>query len=126
VAAHPLVVLCEPAAVEIGAEAEVLVNRELPEDAAAFGDVRDSGACDPLGRGARDALAREPDLPRGRDEPGDCSERRRLARAVPAENGDDLALPHAQRHPTERLHRPVARVDVLELEQPSHQSAVPR
>src|SRR4029450_5425384 len=70
VAAHALVDLGEPAAVEIGAEAKVLVNRELPEDAAAFGDVRNSGACDPLGRGARDALAREPDPPRSRDETG--------------------------------------------------------
>ena len=93
---------------------------------AALGDVRDACAGDPLGRGACDPLAREPDLARGRHEPGDRPERRRLAGAVPAEDGDDLALAHAQRHAVERLHRPVARVDVVELEERRHQSVVPR
>ena len=68
----------------------------------------------------------EPDLARSRHEPGDGAERRRLAGAVPAEHGHDLALPHAQRHAVQRLNRPVARVDVLELEQRRHQSVVPR
>src|SRR5262245_11871665 len=125
-AADPLVVLREAASLEIPAQTEVLVHRQLTEDAAALRDVCDSGARDALGGGARHALAREPDVARGRHETGDRPQRRRLAGAVPAEDRDDLALPHAQRNAVQRLDGPVARVDVCELEQRGPQSVVPR
>ena len=46
----------------------------------------------------------------------DRAERRRLARAVRADQRHDLALVHVDRDPLQRLNRAVVRVDVLELE----------
>ena len=52
------------------------------------------------------------------------AERRRLAGAVRAEDGDDLPLLDGERDPVERAHRAVARLDVAQLEQ--RHWAVPR
>ena len=46
---------------------------------------------------------------RGRQQPGDALEQRRLAGAVGAEQGDDLALVDVEVEPEEDLHGPVAR-----------------
>ena len=43
-----------------------------------------------------------------------------------AEDGHDLALADRERDAVERLHRAVASLDVLELEERRHQSATPR
>src|SRR5438105_3841763 len=47
----------------------------------------------------------------------DRTERRRLAGAVRAEDGDELALADRERDAVQRPHRPVARLDVVQLEQ---------
>src|SRR3954447_6402599 len=46
----------------------------------------------------------------------DRAQRRRLPRAVRADQRDDLALAHVERDPLQRLDRAVVRVHVLELE----------
>ena len=68
-------------------------------------------------RPAAERLARERDLARAPHRAGDRAQRRRLAGAVRAEHGDDLALGDLERDAAQRLHRPVARLDALELEQ---------
>ena len=61
---------------------------------------------------------RESDLARlFETRPRDGAQRRRLARAVAAEDGHDLALVDPQRDAVQRLDLAVARLDVLELEQ---------
>ena len=57
----------------------------------------------------------------GRHEPRDRAERRGLARAVAAENGDDLSLADRERDTVESLHLAVASLDAIELEQRWHQ-----
>jgi hypothetical protein len=76
-----------------GRDLQVLQHRQIGEDAPPLGDVDDSGP-DPLrGRQAGDVLAVEADLDLGpHEDAGDRPEQRRLARAVGAEDGDDLAL----------------------------------
>ncbi len=78
------------------------------------------------GAALRNALTGEAHLAGGRNEPRDRAEHGRLAGAVPAEDGDDLALADRERDTVERLHRAVAGLDALELEQGRHQSATPR
>src|ERR671923_202811 len=81
----------------VGAEPEVLLDRQLREDAATFRHVRDAEPHDALGRRARDRPALEGDRARVADETRDGAERRRLAGTVRAENCDDLAFVHGQR-----------------------------
>ena len=126
VAADAVVVGGEAVAPEVGAEAEILMHRELAEDAAPLGDVRDSDARDLFRRGSVDPVAREAHSARGGDEPGDRTQSRRLARSVAAEHGYDLALPDAQRDAVQRFNLPVAGLHVVEHEERSHQSVVPR
>ena len=55
------------------------------------------------------------------------AQRRRLAGAVRAEHGDDRPLGHLERDAAQRLNRPVAGLDVLELRAaPSCSLALPR
>ena len=57
---------------------------------------------------------------RAADGAGDRAQRRRLPGAVRAEHGDDRPLGHLERDAVERLDGPVARLDVVELEQSRH------
>jgi hypothetical protein len=88
--------------------------------------VGDADPGHPLGGGARDPLAGEAHLARHRHEARDRAKRRRLARAVGAEDGHDLAFADRERDAVQRLHRAVARLDVLNFEERRHQSATPR
>ena len=72
------------------------------------------------GREPRDVLAREPHDARARpDEPQDRLERRRLARRVPAEQADELALADLQVGVLEDVDLPVVGVHPVELEEGS-------
>src|SRR5581483_12083718 len=68
-------------------------------------------------RDRRYVAALEPDRALARAvETLDRPQRRRLPRAVRAEQRDDLALVHLQRDTAQRLDRPVERADVADLE----------
>ncbi len=83
-----------------------------------FGTLRDALTYQLVRRNALYLLAREDDLalPR-RQEAVDGAERRGLARAVGADQGDDLALLDVQGDPAQGLDVPVVAVHVLYLEQ---------
>ena len=100
----------------VGAELEVLDHGELRERAAPFRDVRDPRLRDRL-RAAAQRLPLEDDLAAPSHGPRHGAERRRLARSVRAEDGDDRALWHRDRDSAQGLHRPVTGLDVPELEQ---------
>ena len=71
----------------------------------------------------RSGLPARSDRAGAADGAGDGAQRRRLAGAVGAEDGDDLALVDVERDPVQCLHRAVARLDLLELEQGGHWAA---
>ncbi len=72
------------------------------------------------GRRAVELASGEHDVARSPHRARDGAQRRRLARAVRAEQGDDLALSDGQRHTMQRDDLPVAGRDVVELEQRRH------
>ena len=75
--------------------------RERPHD---LERPRQPERAHPVGRQTRDRPAAEMDRARVRcEEPGDQAERGRLARAVRADERDDLALTHAEREVGDRL-----------------------
>src|SRR5436190_7619698 len=115
-------ILLRRAPPRVTAETEVLPDGELGERAASLGNVRDACA----GRTFRRAqlLPAEPDVPVSPDRARDGTQRRRLPGPVRAKDGHELALADVQRNSVERAHRPVASLDVAELEQ-AH-AAVPR
>ncbi len=105
-------------ATQIGPRIQVLEHREVGEDAPALGHVGDAETHDPLGRAAVDAHAVEPDLARARRrEARDRAQRRALARAVGADEGDDVALLDLHRDALERGDLVVVNVHVVEPEQ---------
>src|SRR5207302_3471444 len=80
------------------AEPEVLLDRELGEDASAFRDERNAGARDRLGLAADRRLPAQayvagPDA----DQAGEGVQRRRLPGAVRADQPDDLRLADTER-----------------------------
>ena len=78
-------------------EAQGLLDAEVREDAATLGDVDDALAGDLLRRPALERAAVELDVAREqRQHPRQRAQRRRLAGAVRAEQGDDLALAHLE------------------------------
>ena len=92
------------------AEPEVLLDGQLLDDAASFGDVGDAAADDVLDRGAQEVDRRRsgPTRP-GSHQPGDGAQQRRLAGAVRAEHGRDRPVGR-RRTRRERLDRPVGDV----------------
>ena len=96
---------------------EVLLDGQVGEDAGVLGRVADAEE-GPLVRGqVRDVPAPERDLPDAhREEPHDAVVRRRLPRAVSADEADRLAVVDGERDATEDLRRPAVGVDVVELE----------
>ena len=99
------------------AHLQVLRDGHLAEDAPAAGQEVDAEPRTLLGRGVGDGAAVEAhDAALGRDEPGRHPQRRRLARAVGARAGQDLAAPHLEADVEEHLDVPVAEVDVVELQ----------
>ena len=99
------------------AEPEVLHHRQLTEDAASLGHERDSAPGDALGADADERRAVVPDVAAD-DGCGahDRVERRRLPRAVRADETDDLAAPDDERKAAHRLDGAVADTEVLELQ----------
>ena len=100
----------------VRAEAEVLLDAQLDERAASLGDVRDLLPRRRLRR-APDRRPVEEDLAAAADRAGDGAEGGRLPGPVGAEDGDDLALADGERDAVEGGDRPVAGLDVPQLEQ---------
>ena len=100
------------------AQLEVLAHGHAREDAPAFGRVADAARA----RSGRASCARSRCRRSGScrcrtDQPADRAQRRRLARAVGADQRDDLALLDAQANAGERADAPVASVEVFDLKQ---------
>src|ERR671934_38371 len=109
-------ILLQSTAAAVGAEAQVVPHRELAERPSPFRHVRD--ACPGGGVGAPWQLgAVERDLAAPPYRARDRAQRRRLAGAVRAEDGYELGCVDAERDAVERPHRPVVRLDAVELEQ---------
>src|SRR5207302_2233065 len=80
-----------PVTADMGAESQVLVHGQLREGAAALRHVSDAGPGDRF-RPPWQPLPREDEVAARLHGRGDRAQRRRLARAVGPEDGDDLAL----------------------------------
>ena len=98
-------------------EAEVLLDREPGEDPPALRHERHAGVRDRLGALPPQRAAAQPDLAgRRRHDAHDRVQRGRLARAVRADQADDLALVDAQPHVAHGGDAAVAHLDAVELE----------
>ncbi len=98
-------------------EPQVLLDGQLGEDAPALGDERDAAARDRLRLPSSDRRAAEPDVAGAHaDEADDRVQRRRLPRAVRADQADDLALADLEREVANGRHRAVVDAERLELE----------
>ncbi len=87
---------------------EVVAHALVAEDAAPFGHEGDAVSGHPPRGPSADLTAIEGDAPGGgAKHPGDGLEQRRLARAVSADHGDDLARPHIDGDVVEHGHRAV-------------------
>jgi hypothetical protein len=95
-------------AAEQSAEAEVLFDGQLGDDAAALRDVREAAANDVLDRGPCDVLPVERDTAGARaDQSADRAEQRSLTRPVGAEHRGDGSGGDGQRDAVDRAHGPV-------------------
>ena len=117
---HAAEVVAQRAAAGVRAETEVLPDGELDERAAALRHVRDAEPRGRLGAAARERLSRELERAGAPHGARDRAQRRRLARAVRAEDRDDLPFVHRQADPAKGLHLAIARIDVAEFEQRPH------
>src|SRR6185312_13424800 len=79
--------------------------------------LHDAAAGNRAGGPAGEAVAAEADLARIGNEAGDRVEERGLARAVQADDGDELAFLDVDAHLLERLRLAVEHADVLDFEQ---------
>ncbi len=104
-----------------GADREVLGHGQRREQAAPLGREAQAPPGDLLGREPRDILSGQADLTlAGANETGDRPERRRLTRAVRAEEGDDLALLDVEIRLADGDDRPVAGAETADVEQRRH------
>ncbi len=90
---YALFVACHRGAIvaRVGSHREVLLDGELGEDATALGHEREAAARDLVHAAADEVLARVHDAPHARgNEPRDRLKRRRLARAVGADEAHQL------------------------------------
>src|SRR5438128_407707 len=86
------------------AHLEILEHAERGKDLPAFGDLTDAEVADTVRFQPADRLAFEADRARARGlDAGDGADERGFAGAVRADDGDDLALWHFERHAIERL-----------------------
>src|SRR5207253_10529723 len=96
---------------------EVLGDREVGEDPRVLGGVADALPRALVGGEAGHVPPAEDDPSRpNREQAHDAVDRRRLARAVTADQADRLALAHAEGDPAQDLRRPAGGVDSVELE----------
>jgi hypothetical protein len=102
-------------------EEEVLLHGHLREQPARLGHVRDAEPDHVVGRPRvdRGPLVVDPPLSRFQ-QARDRRERRALAGAVGADEGDDLALLHLEGHVPEDLHVAVRDVDPADLKHSPH------
>src|SRR5206468_3669609 len=109
---------CEPLV-----QLEHLVGRVPAGKAEELGEIAERRARWPrAGAGAGDAR-----LPTARpDEPGGDLDERRLAGAVRAEQPDELPLAHRQVDAAQRLHRPVALLQIANGKCVGHSATMPR
>ena len=83
-------------AARIGAEPQIFLDGHIDKDAAAFGHQHDAALGHDIGRLSGDiAPSKMTAPPRGLHQAGDGLQQRRLAGAIGAEDGDDLALRRA-------------------------------
>src|SRR5262249_42873925 len=113
-------------AADIGAEAEILLDAELHESAAAVRYMGNAEARDLLGREARDVASAEPEgalpLHHRRDRP----QQRRLAGAIGTQQRGDAARLHREVDTVQHLRRTVGGVEAAHLQQRRHHAASPR
>ena len=103
---------------DVGAHLEVFEHGEAGEDASALGHEAQAFLVHVVGGHPGDVLAHQPHAAfLGVEEAGDRAQRRGLARAVAADEGDDLALLDGEGDSLEGVDLAVVRVDVLELEE---------
>src|SRR5271163_4044449 len=101
----------------MSADLEVFLDRELREDAPPLGYMGDAAGDDGIGGEAADRSALKADLAGGwAQQAGDRLERRRLARAVGADQRNDFAAAHLQADPAERLHLIVEDIETDDFE----------
>src|SRR3990170_4320945 len=101
----------------VGAHLEVFHDRQPREDPAALGRVADPVAHQLVGGGMRDVAPTKVDRPRPRvEQAADRLEGRRLAGAIRADQGDDLALANLEGDALEGVDLAVVGVDVAQLE----------
>src|SRR5256886_9969448 len=124
VAVHALEVLRDAAAPasRVGAQAQVLLDGEVHERTAPLGRVADAEPHQVFRRAPVDALPREADLARRADHAAHRAQRRRLARAVGAENRGDAALLDGEVDAVQHLRPAILRLEPARLEQ-RHQRA---
>ena len=101
---------------EKGPHVEILRHREERKDPAPFGDLGDAQGDDFVRFHLLDRLSHEEDLAAARgDDPADRHQGGRLARAVGADQGDDLPFGHGKADPLEGHDVPVEGLDIPEL-----------
>ena len=95
----------------------VLLDREVGEDASPLGHVAHAEARDPIGRPGRRHPAEDAHsaLPR-RGEAHEASERRRLARTIAPQQGDELAFADLEAHAVENVALAVKCLQAFRLE----------
>jgi hypothetical protein len=127
VAEDPLELVPDPLLVlaGVGGNAQVLIDGERREGAAALRHVGDPEPHDLLGRHAAQVLAVEPDRTFGAHHVADGAERRRLAGAVGAQQGGDAAGLDREADVVQRLGLAVERLERLHFQQRGHHE-VPR
>jgi hypothetical protein len=100
------------------------IDRQFGEDAPLLRHIAQAEARDAIGWQALDALAGEAHFATGRrHQPHDRFHRRRLARAVAAEQRHDLARAHFERDAVQDMGAAVEGVQIGDLQ---HQCALPR
>src|SRR5262249_34932996 len=107
-----------PIPTQVGALEEVVPDREAREEAPALRHLDDAGPDDLVGAGPGQVAAVEPDRSRPRREQvRDRVQEGRLARAVAAEQRDELARADLERHAPENLDAAVSGRQIPNLEQ---------
>jgi hypothetical protein len=96
----------------MGAEPQILLDREFGKGAATVGRMRDAAARDVFGLAPVDATAGEADFADRAKEPGNGAQRRRLAGAIGADERRDAAFLQAEAKSMQRLGRTVERAEI--------------
>ena len=105
---------------------QVFLHRHLQKDAATFGHMGQTVGHQLMGHHGGDVLALEGDGARlGAQQTGDGLQGGGLARAVGADQGDDLPFGHLKGHALDGVDGAVVDVDVIHLQHSSHRVTPP-